>query len=131
MQLQQAVAFGIAAMVLHEAAHVAAALALRVKVHQIGISRKGPYVRRACGTATQNLAITLAGPGVNLWLAFMFWRASPNFALCNLVMGVINLLPIPASDGSRALRLIGRLAGLSGIAAAAQPMPVAGSAEIK
>ena len=106
MQLQEAVIFGIAAVALHETAHVAAALALKVKVHQIGINWKGPYIRRACGATTQNLAITLAGPGMNLWLAFMFHRISPDFAFSNLLIGVINLLPIPASDGSRALQLM-------------------------
>lgn len=115
MQLQEALIFGIVAMVLHEAGHVVAALALNVKVHEIGIHWKGPYIRRASGTGTQNLAITLAGPGMNLWLALFFLSTSPHFALCNLVIGVVNLMPIPASDGSRALQLIGKWIAISGI----------------
>ena len=106
MQLTEALASGIAAMILHEMAHAAAALALKVKIHQIGMNRKGPYISRASGTTKQNLAITLAGPGINLWIALLFYRMSPNFALCSLVIGVVNLLPVPASDGSRALNLI-------------------------
>jgi Zn-dependent protease len=106
MQLQDALISSLAAMLLHEMAHVAVALALKVKVHQVGMNWSGPYIRRECGTAKQNLAITLAGPGVNLWLALLFHRISPNFALCNLIIGITNLLPISASDGSRALRLI-------------------------
>jgi Zn-dependent protease len=112
MQLQEALLFGIAAMVLHEAGHVVAALALNVKVHKVGLHWKGPYIRRSSGTAAQNFVITLAGPGMNLWLALLFYRASPHFALCNLVIGVVNLMPIPASDGSRALQLISQWAGL-------------------
>lgn len=131
MQLQEAVIFGIAATALHEMGHVAAALALKVKVHRVGISRKGPYIRRACGTPTQNLAITLAGPGMNLWLAFMFHRVSPNFALCNLLIGVINLLPIPASDGSRVLQLMRKLISLSDGTVATTATPIISSAEVK
>jgi Zn-dependent protease len=106
MQLTDAFTSGIAAMILHEWAHVAAALALKVKIYQVGINWRGPYVRRNAGGPTQNLAITLSGPGINLLLAMMLLRTSPNFALCNLVIGVSNLLPIRASDGSRALHII-------------------------
>jgi Zn-dependent protease len=106
MQALDALTSAMAAMVLHEMAHVAAALSQKVKVHQVGINWKGPYIRRASGTPMQNLIITLAGPGINLWLALVFAHISPGFALCNLIIGITNLLPIPASDGSRALRLI-------------------------
>lgn len=95
-------------MFLHELGHVAAALVLKVKVHQVGISRKGAYIRREAGTAGQNLVITLAGPGLNLWVALLFHHVSPHLAYCNLVIGVVNLLPIPGSDGSRAFGLLGK-----------------------
>lgn len=131
MQVQDALTFGIAAMILHEMAHVAVALALRVKVHQVGISLKGPYIRRASGTAIQNLAITLAGPGINICLALLLHRVSPNFALCNLAIGVTNLLPIPASDGSRALDLISKSVSLWGRSVATSSMPVSVSPEMK
>ena len=108
MHLRDALLSGLAAMLLHEMGHIAAALTLKVKIYQIGIRWKGAYIRRQFGTARQNLIITVAGPGINLWLALLFYRISPNFALCNLVIGVTNLLPIPASDGSRALDLIGK-----------------------
>jgi Zn-dependent protease len=130
MPLDEAVLFGIAAMVLHEMGHVAAARALRVKVHQIGINRKGLYIRRATGTSAQNLAITLAGPGMNLCLALLFYRTFPHFALCNLIMGVINFLPIPASDGSRAIKLIRKLFSPSEIPVA-KAIPVVSGAEMK
>lgn len=128
--LHEALPLGIAAMALHEIGHLIIALAVRVKVHQVGISRKGPYIRRAPGTIAQNLAVTLAGPGMNLWLALLFQHVSPHFALCNLVIGITNLLPIPASDGSRALKLVGKLVGLSGVAGAPS-MPIASSIKIK
>lgn len=130
MHLQEALTFGIAAMILHEVGHVLTSLVLKVKVHQVGIHWKGLYIRRASGTAAQNLAITLGGPGMNLWLALLFYRMSPHFALCNLVIGIINLMPIQASDGSRALQLIGRWIGASGIYSAPST-PIPGSAKTK
>jgi Zn-dependent protease len=131
MPLQDALLLGIAAMIVHEMAHVSFALALKVKVHQVGINWKGPYVRRASGTAAENLAITLAGPGINLWLALLLHHMSPHFALCNLAIGISNLLPIPSSDGSRALHLIRNLVNLWGGSVATSSMPVAVSSEIK
>lgn len=109
MHLQTALISSLAAMAFHEMAHVAVALAQGVKVHQVGINWRGPYIRRASGTAKQNLGITLAGPGINLCLALLFHSISPDFALCNLILGVTNLLPLPASDGSRAVKLLGNL----------------------
>jgi Zn-dependent protease len=126
MHLYEALLLGIVAMALHEMGHVAAALALKVKVHQVGISRKGAYIRRAAGTDGQNFGITLAGPGVNLLLAAMLWGASPHFALCNLVIGVVNLLPIPASDGSRAVQLVRKMVGGAAIPAGSGSVPLAG-----
>lgn len=97
---------GLAAIAVHEMAHIAAAGMLRVRVKAIGLTWKGPYVRREPGTDPQNLVITLAGPGINLLLAFACWHANPVFALNNAILGLFNLLPIPMSDGRRALALL-------------------------
>lgn len=131
MQIQDAVLYGMAAMALHEMAHVTAAQALKVKVHQIGMSWKGPYIRRESGTAAQNLVITLAGPVMNLWLALLFHSISPNFALCNLAIGATNLMPIPASDGSRAVHLMKTLVSFGGMPAAAHSAPVPVGSKMK
>ena len=100
------IANAVLAVGLHELAHVVAAWATGVRVYQIGISRKGPFIRREAGTTGQNLTITLAGPGLNLLFALVFYRVAPRFALSNLVLGVSNLLPFASSDGSRALSLL-------------------------
>jgi stage IV sporulation protein FB len=91
---------------LHEIAHIAAAKTIGVRIYQVGMTRKGPFIRRESGTTGQNLTITLAGPAVNLLLALILYRISPGFALGNLVLGVSNLLPFRFSDGSRALSLL-------------------------
>jgi Zn-dependent protease len=111
MAIQEAALMGtianaILAVGLHELAHIAAASALGVRVYQVGMSRRGPFSRRDPGSTSQNLAITLAGPGINLLLALILHRTSPSFALNNLVLGICNLLPFPSSDGSRALSLL-------------------------
>ena len=96
---------GVVACVLHEAGHIVCAKSLGVEVKQVGINWKGFYVRRSLGTPAQNLAITLAGPMVNVMLVLL-WKMFPAFALANLIVGVVNLLPIRNSDGSRALGLM-------------------------
>ena len=100
------IAEGSLAVVLHELAHVVATVALRVRLYQIGMSWRGPFIRRDPGTVIQNLTIALAGPGTNLLLAFIMRRMNPGFALSNLVLGITNLLPFPSSDGSRVLCLL-------------------------
>ncbi len=96
---------GIAAIVLHEASHILMARLQGLKVKRIGITWKGPYIVREAGTSEQNLRVCLAGPMVNLILAALCLRVAPAFALCNLVLGGFNLLPIPSSDGQRAWQL--------------------------
>jgi Zn-dependent protease len=125
----QMIANAVLAVGLHELAHVAVARAIGVRVYQVGMSRRGPFIRRDPGTSGQNLMITLAGPGVNLLLALVLYRISPGFALSNLVLGVFNLLPFAASDGARALNLLSIMRGktvslYSPVHAEAQPTVV-------
>jgi Zn-dependent protease len=125
----QMIANAVLAVGLHELAHVAVARAIGVRVYQVGMSRRGPFIRRDPGTSGQNLMITLAGPGVNLLLALVLYRISPGFALSNLVLGVFNLLPFAASDGARALNLLSMMRGkavflYSPVHAEAQPTVV-------
>lgn len=51
----------------------------------------------------QQIASALAGPVVNLLLFWLFRASRTEFAAINLLLGVYNLLPIPALDGGRAL----------------------------
>jgi Zn-dependent protease len=100
------IANAILALCLHELAHLAAAVAMDVRVYQVGMSWRGPFIRREPGTTGQNLTITLAGSGSNLLLAVICHHIHPMFALNNFVLGISNLLPFPSSDGSRALSLL-------------------------
>jgi Zn-dependent protease len=95
--------FGLVAMVFHEAAHIFCALALGLKVKKVGVGWKGMFTVRDPGLPQENLLISLAGPLMNLAL-LVFWHWEPTFGLANLCTGLVNLLPIKGSDGSRILR---------------------------
>ena len=97
------------ALVSHEAAHIVIARSFGVRVKRIGISWRGPYIVRESGEPKANLFIALAGPAANILLAIFCWDAMPMFAQINLVLGLSNLLPLPASDGFRAWTALHRL----------------------
>lgn len=91
-------------MLLHEAGHLLACARFDIPVHHLGLNWMGMYLRRRRGNGWHELITCLAGPGMNLLVALLFWHTNYWFALCNLTFGWVNLLPIPYSDGSNALR---------------------------
>lgn len=93
---------GLLVTALHELAHLAAAWSLGIRIKRIGVSWKGPYIVRECGTPLGNLITTLAGPFLNLLLAAA-WPVSHQFAVINLIFGISNLVPFGGTDGQRAL----------------------------
>lgn len=97
--------FGLLAMVLHELGHICVAQALGLKVKDIGLNWKGMYTVREAGPPEINLQVSLAGPLTNFALVAL-WSVSPVFGLANLVVGLCNVLPIPGSDGKRALNCL-------------------------
>ena len=97
--------FGLLAMVLHEIGHLCVAQALGLKVKNVGFSWKGMYTVREAGPPEINLQVSLAGPLTNLALTAL-WSVSPIFGLAHLFVGICNLLPLPGSDGKRALNCL-------------------------
>jgi len=105
-------------LLLHEMGHMLVALTLGVPVREFGLCLGGAYNRR--GTASRRrdeLLIASAGPMVNFGLvACMFLPLiGPQLAFCNLVICVMNLMPLPSSDGLRILRTLfvsGRATGM-------------------
>jgi hypothetical protein len=91
--------WGIVAMALHEAGHVAVALMLGIKVKSFGINRKGVFLVREAGTPAKSLFISLAGPVTNLILMLLFWNWSSAFGMANFFFCFCNLAPIEGSDG--------------------------------
>jgi hypothetical protein len=97
------------AIVGHELAHILMATALSVRIKRIGLSWAGPYIVRDTGSLKQNLAITLSGCVFNIGMAVCLMHVWAAAAFVNMVLGVYNLLPIPGSDGKRALALLKQL----------------------
>ena len=93
---------GLLVIALHEAAHIAAAWSLGIRIKRLGVSWKGPYIVRECGTPLGNMITTLAGPFANLLLAAV-WPVAHQFAVINLIFGISNLVPFGGTDGQRAL----------------------------
>ena len=93
---------------LHELGHIAAALSLGLNVKRLGLCWKGVFIVRETGSPIANFITTLAGPGANLMIALTFWSHAPQFALANLTLGLVNLLPFQGSDGHRAYTLLAR-----------------------
>ena len=86
----------LAAILLHEAGHAAAALLCGLKIHSVGFKWPlGPCVRAERGTPKQTAVIAIAGPLANLLLA-MIW---PTFAAMNVLVAVACMLPIRGFDG--------------------------------
>jgi Zn-dependent protease len=104
----------LASLLLHEAGHICAAMLLKVPVREFGLKLGGAYVKRAHShRRCYEILIAISGPLLNLSLVvplIFLPRLGIQIATCNLVIGFVNLLPLPASDGLRILRnLLGSL----------------------
>lgn len=96
----------------HELGHLALLRRWGVPVQQLRLQPFGVNIRRPPSTLSyrQEAAVFLAGPGCNALLAALGWslrEVCPGWALplaaVNLVMGAVNLLPVPPLDGGQAL----------------------------
>jgi Zn-dependent protease len=111
LRLGLAVGAGLAvSLLLHEMGHMLAAIMLRVPVREFGLCLRGAYNRRAyAGRRRAEVLISAAGPLMNLLLVLPCLYLpviGTKLAFCNLLICVVNLLPLPSSDGMRILRTI-------------------------
>lgn len=117
----------LASLLLHEIGHMIVATLLKVPVREFGLRLGGAYVRRAYALRRRDeILIAASGPMMNLLIVvplFFVPRVGLQLAMCNLVLGVVNLLPLPHSDGLRILR------NLSGSILATAPNAALGSVQ--
>ena len=99
-----------ASLLLHELGHIAASKLLRVPVSEFGLCLGGAYNRRAHAVLPRDEAIiSAAGPLMNLCLvlpSLILPVIGKQLGLCNIMLCIVNLLPIKSSDGSRILDAI-------------------------
>jgi Zn-dependent protease len=96
-------------IVIHESGHLLAALMVGSRIKQVGMSKLGPFVRReSARTPLRNAIVALAGPGINIltWAVFLVFRL-PH-AWIALVLGLLNLLPLPNSDSMKSISYMRR-----------------------
>jgi Zn-dependent protease len=100
----------VGSLLIHELAHAAAASFFGVTVHGIGIKFVGAYThRKHASRRVHDVVIAAAGPlsSLLLMLASFYvpkvgiWLAEWNFGIV-----VLNLLPLPGTDGYRILKTI-------------------------
>jgi Zn-dependent protease len=97
-----------ASMILHEVGHAVAARLLGERLVGAGFGGYFAYVRPARGpdeiNPLVNIAISLAGPAVNLGLGWVLgWFGYSDYSKWNTSLGIGNLMPFPPLDGHRAL----------------------------
>ncbi|MBQ1410109.1 MAG: hypothetical protein IIY94_02360 [Oscillospiraceae bacterium] len=96
------------AAAVHECGHLTALVFLKIPVTGLELRAGGAVIRAALPGGRREALALAAGPSVNLLLAALFWQPWPLFGLCNLSLGLVNLLPFPQRDGGRLLRTLKR-----------------------
>lgn len=99
------IAAGFLAASVHELSHVLAVLLLGGRIESLCISERGAVMNATPLTCGRELICILAGSAGSFGL-MLFCQSLPKTALCGLVHGVYNLLPVYPLDGGRAVKCI-------------------------
>ncbi len=96
---------GLAAAAVHELCHLFSVKLLGGRIHGLAIGASGAVIVSSPLTPGREICSILAGPAGSLAL-LLLRRWFPGLALCGLVQGLFNLLPVFPLDGGRALAVL-------------------------
>ena len=95
----------ILAASIHEGFHVLAIILCGGRMSNIRIGQRGASMEVEALTPRQEFFCALAGPAGSLSLVLLA-NVFPRLAVCGLIHGIYNLLPLYPMDGGRALRCV-------------------------
>lgn len=99
----------VLSLLCHESGHLLAARLTGTRVSAVGFCLYGAYNRRHAAKGRAEFWISAAGPAANFAIAALLFGHAGALqwtAEVNLVLGILNLIPLRNSDGQRMLRII-------------------------
>ena len=93
------------AAAFHELCHAAAILLLDGKIYGLKIGLGGASLETGCLSGRAEFFSAAAGPMGSFFL-LLLCHVFPKLAICGLIQGLYNLLPVYPLDGGRLLRCI-------------------------
>lgn len=102
----------LVAAVFHEVCHCAAIFLAGGQINTITIKADGAAIEACIPETGKELICAAAGP-VGSILLLLFCHVVPKIAICGLIQGIVNLVPVYPLDGGRILKCCLELAGVA------------------